>query len=161
MISIDDWITSTKVAANGYSEVMQYLPKSAQGKGGTSSQADHSSVKNGARIKKAVNRQCMYFRVVLLKRISDGCLLKDEFSKLIVYSISVDGPIKKDTNTDSGLPAGSTALDSLEKIILGKETLFHPSSAGPWTFMVKCSCTSEELGLKRDVIGSWQTLCSN
>lgn len=68
-------------------------------------------------------------------------------AKLMVYSISVDGPIKSEStgvNTPAsknaplqgGYLAGSKALDSLEKFITSTESFFHPSNTGLWTLTV-------------------------
>jgi len=60
-------------------------------------------------------------------------------SKIIVYSIAADGPIrevgsdKSRAVKDQGYPAGSRALDTLEKLITSTESFFHPSNSGQWT----------------------------
>ena len=60
-------------------------------------------------------------------------------AKIFVYSISQDGEVR-DTTADpskqTGLLAGSKALDTLEKLINSAENYFHPSNNGPWTTSV-------------------------
>ncbi|KAH8120588.1 hypothetical protein DFH11DRAFT_1838384 [Phellopilus nigrolimitatus] len=92
----------------------------------TAGHADMMGSKNNVRIKKVVNKQ-------------------QSLAKLIVYSLSVDGPIKSDASQGSPAPgqqvqigylAGSKALDSLAKIITCTESFFHPSNTGSWTFFL-------------------------
>ncbi|KAF8922284.1 armadillo-type protein [Mucidula mucida] len=61
-------------------------------------------------------------------------------AKIIVYSISVDGPVRqsaKQISRESPLPpgyiGGSRALDSLGRLITSTESFFHPSNSGAWT----------------------------
>ena len=63
--------------------------------------------------------------------------------------MSVDGPVRSETNTGSNTPASETAtpqegylagckaLDSLEKFITSTESFFHPSNTGHWTLAVR------------------------
>lgn len=71
------------------------------------------------------------------KTISRGAAV----ARLLVYSMSVDGPVKSATPSSGraalfqpqGLPAGSKALETLERLVTCMETFFHPSNSGPWT----------------------------
>lgn len=69
----------------------------------------------------------------------------DATAKILVYSMSADGPVRQDTaptprsmegrfeTEQTGFIAGSKALDSLDKLITSTESFFHPSNSGPWT----------------------------
>ena len=89
---------------------------------------------------------------VCLRDVSTAMMLKldkGSLAKIIVYSMSVDGPIKAEPSGEStpmttdgtngsqgGYLAGCRALSSLEKLITSTETFFHPSNTGPWTMLV-------------------------
>lgn len=66
--------------------------------------------------------------------------ISDSLSKLIIYSMSVDGPERpssvSDEKSETSFLAGSKALDSLAKIITSAESFFHPSNSGHWTLSV-------------------------
>ena len=62
-------------------------------------------------------------------------------ARLFVYSMAVDGPIRKDVtdtpgSNQPGYLAGSKALDSLDKLFTSTESFFHPSNSGPWSVFV-------------------------
>jgi Proteasome-substrate-size regulator, mid region len=60
-------------------------------------------------------------------------------AKIFVYSISQDGEVRDATaeaSNQTGLLAGSKALDTLDKLINSAENYFHPSNSGPWTTSV-------------------------
>ncbi|KAH9853059.1 ARM repeat-containing protein [Lenzites betulinus] len=85
----------------------------------TAGHADSMADKQSLRIKKLINRS--------------GAL-----AKLIVYSLSLDGPIRDNGNSggtlsSEGFVAGSRALDSLDKLITSVESFFHPSNYGIWS----------------------------
>ncbi|KAK7468647.1 Proteasome activator BLM10 [Stygiomarasmius scandens] len=86
----------------------------------TASHADSMADRQSLKIKKSISRQLA-------------------LSKIIVYSIAADGPIREVGNDksravkDQGYPAGSRALDTLEKLITSTESFFHPSNSGQWT----------------------------
>jgi hypothetical protein len=75
-------------------------------------------------------------------------VLLDAIAKLLVYSISVDGPVRQDAAPtprskegrfeaqQTGFLEGSKALDSLDRLITSTESFFHPSNSGPWTMNV-------------------------
>ncbi|KAF4572630.1 hypothetical protein EYR36_007140 [Pleurotus pulmonarius] len=91
-----------------------------------SAMADIHGDMQSLRIKKSVNRQ-------------------SALAKIIVYSMSVDGPERTTTagtpagdsrslpSHSNGYLAGSKALDSLEKLITCTESFFHPSNSGAWS----------------------------
>lgn len=90
----------------------------------TASHADHQH-KWALRIKKTISRQ--------------QCL-----ARMLVYSMSVDGPARDASTapprtTDgrlmqpTGFIAGSKALDTLDRLITSTESFFHPSNSGPYT----------------------------
>ncbi|KAL6304169.1 ARM repeat-containing protein [Sparassis latifolia] len=90
----------------------------------TALHADSMADKQSLRVKKAINRY-------------------HALAKIIVYSMSLDGPIRGDNDDhpqddtssaqSSGFLAGCRALDSLDKLITSTESFFHPSNSGPWT----------------------------
>ncbi|KAI0762664.1 ARM repeat-containing protein [Fomes fomentarius] len=85
----------------------------------TAGHADTMADKQSLRIKKMINRS-------------------SALAKLIVYSLSLDGPIRQDSGTpgtpsSDGFLAGSRALDSLDKLITSVESFFHPSNYGVWS----------------------------
>ncbi|KAH9922007.1 ARM repeat-containing protein [Epithele typhae] len=94
-----------------------------QGVSGASTTAGHADTmadKQSLRIKKLINRS-------------------SALAKLIVYSLSLDGPIRSDTastpgsSSSEGYMAGSRALDSLDKLVTSVESFFHPSNYGIWS----------------------------
>ncbi|KAL4243149.1 BLM10 family protein [Abortiporus biennis] len=88
----------------------------ARGASSTAGHADTMGDRQSLRIKKPINRH-------------------NFIAKIIVYSMSVDGPIRdeEDGTSEDGYLAGSRALDSLDKLITSTESFFHPSNSGPWT----------------------------
>ncbi|TDL28791.1 hypothetical protein BD410DRAFT_863415 [Rickenella mellea] len=92
----------------------------------TAAHADLINGKSSMRVKKTVNKY-------------------QSFAKLIVYSLSMDGPVRNDTvnvnkergcappELQEGYLAGSQALDSLDRLITSTESFFHPSNSGPWS----------------------------
>ncbi|THV06075.1 hypothetical protein K435DRAFT_712109 [Dendrothele bispora CBS 962.96] len=87
----------------------------------TAGHADSMADRQSLKIKKSISRQ-------------------QALSKIMVYSISADGPIREVGNDKSrivdsqqGYPAGSKALDTLERLITSTESFFHPSNSGQWT----------------------------
>ncbi|KAF4605508.1 hypothetical protein EYR40_004292 [Pleurotus pulmonarius] len=74
-----------------------------------------------------------------------GIWSESALAKIIVYSMSVDGPERTTTagtpagdsrslpSHSNGYLAGSKALDSLEKLITCTESFFHPSNSGAWS----------------------------
>ncbi|KAL4264291.1 BLM10 family protein [Pleurotus pulmonarius] len=102
------------------------VPVGAIGGASVSAMADIHGDMQSLRIKKSVNRQ-------------------SALAKIIVYSMSVDGPERTTTagtpagdsrslpSHSNGYLAGSKALDSLEKLITCTESFFHPSNSGAWS----------------------------
>ncbi|KAJ3807112.1 hypothetical protein F5876DRAFT_90743 [Lentinula aff. lateritia] len=97
----------------------------ARGSSTTASHADAMANSQSLRIKKTISRQ-------------------SAFAKILVYSISTDGPAKepnldetqsRDANPAStpGYLAGSKALDTLDRLITSTESFFHPSNSGQWS----------------------------
>ncbi|KAF5375146.1 hypothetical protein D9758_000062 [Tetrapyrgos nigripes] len=87
----------------------------------TASHADSMADRQSLKIKKSISRQ-------------------QALAKIIVYSISADGPVRevgdgKSRAGDSpqGYLAGSRALDTLERLITSTESFFHPSNSGTWS----------------------------
>ncbi|TFK57500.1 ARM repeat-containing protein [Heliocybe sulcata] len=89
----------------------------------TGAHADSMADRQSLRIKKAISRP-------------------SALAKMIIYSMSVDGPVREDGVTPpsgseseslAGYLAGSRALDSLDRLITSTESFFHPSNSGPWT----------------------------
>ena len=68
-------------------------------------------------------------------------------AKIMVYSMSLDGPVRGDSaekagkegSSQPGFLAGSHALDTLDKLITSTESYFHPSNTGHWTLAVSVS----------------------
>ncbi|KAJ3843176.1 hypothetical protein F5878DRAFT_605646 [Lentinula raphanica] len=90
-----------------------------RGSSTTASHADSLANPQSLRIKKTISRQ-------------------SALAKILVYSISTDGPVKESSSTDpasktSGYLAGSKALDTLERLITSTESFFHPSNSGQWS----------------------------
>lgn len=54
-------------------------------------------------------------------------------ARIFVYSMSQDSVVRTDSSGVEGCLAGSKALDSLDKLVTGTETFFHPSNSGPWS----------------------------
>ncbi|EPQ60983.1 hypothetical protein GLOTRDRAFT_53630 [Gloeophyllum trabeum ATCC 11539] len=89
----------------------------------TGGHADSMADRQSLRIKKSISRP-------------------SALAKMIVYSMSVDGPVRQDNATPkgkgdaesiAGYIAGSRALDTLDRLITSTESYFHPSNSGPWT----------------------------
>ncbi|KDQ54780.1 hypothetical protein JAAARDRAFT_134622 [Jaapia argillacea MUCL 33604] len=93
----------------------------------TGGHADAMADRQSLRIKKAINRY-------------------SALAKMLVYSMSLDGPVREEISTpnarsretrlpaqQNGYLAGSRALDSLDKLITSTESFFHPSNSGTWT----------------------------
>ncbi|KAL7285729.1 hypothetical protein ACG7TL_000834 [Trametes sanguinea] len=85
----------------------------------TAGHADTMADKQSLRIKKLINRS-------------------SALAKMIVYSLSLDGPVRDsgsagDVPSSEGFVAGSRALDSLDKLITSVESFFHPSNYGIWS----------------------------
>ncbi|KAJ3001612.1 hypothetical protein NUW54_g6317 [Trametes sanguinea] len=85
----------------------------------TAGHADTMADKQSLRIKKLINRS-------------------SALAKIIVYSLSLDGPVRDsgsegDSPSSEGFVAGSRALDSLDKLITSVESFFHPSNYGIWS----------------------------
>lgn len=107
--------------------------------------------KYSLRIKKSVMRQRMLSPsaadYVIHVRTIFLCA-SDAIAKVIVYSMSVDGPVRQDAAPtprseagrfeaqQTGFLVGSRALDSLDRLITSTESFFHPSNSGPWTVNV-------------------------
>ncbi|KAJ7630604.1 hypothetical protein FB45DRAFT_746590 [Roridomyces roridus] len=90
----------------------------------TASHADNQS-KWATRIKKTISRQ-------------------QSLAKILVYSMSVDSPVRDSATATpptrdgkilqpTGYLAGSKALDTLDRLITSTESFFHPSNSGPYT----------------------------
>ena len=100
--------------------------------------------KQSLRIKKLINRSSTWMstcaKMPAVNSVPAGAL-----AKLIVYSLSLDGPIRSDNGSTPGTPssegfvAGSRALDSLEKLVTSIESFFHPSNYGIWSLNVNAS----------------------
>ncbi|KZT23745.1 hypothetical protein NEOLEDRAFT_1135845 [Neolentinus lepideus HHB14362 ss-1] len=89
----------------------------------TGGHADSMADRQSLRIKKSISRP-------------------SALARMIVYSMSADGPVREDSVTPpsgsgsesvAGYLAGSEALDSLDRLITSTESFFHPSNSGPWT----------------------------
>ncbi|THU90487.1 hypothetical protein K435DRAFT_864282 [Dendrothele bispora CBS 962.96] len=78
----------------------------------TAGHADSMADRQSLKIKKSINRQ-------------------QALSKIMVYSISADDPIREIVNDKSPI-----ALDTLERLITSTESFFHPSNSGQWTSAV-------------------------
>lgn len=68
-------------------------------------------------------------------------MILGSLARLFVYSMAVDGPVRKDMagtpgSSQPGYLAGSKALDSLDKLFTSTESFFHPSNSGPWSVFV-------------------------
>lgn len=63
-------------------------------------------------------------------------MLLDALARIFVYSMSQDSVVRTDSSGVEGCLAGSKALDSLDKLVTGTETFFHPSNSGPWSIAV-------------------------
>ncbi|KAJ4476678.1 hypothetical protein J3R30DRAFT_3759946 [Lentinula aciculospora] len=89
-----------------------------RGSSTTATHADAMANSQSLRIKKTISRQ-------------------SALAKILVYSISTDGPVKEsgadNSQSLSGYLAGSKALDSLDRLITSTESFFHPSNSGPWS----------------------------
>ncbi|EMD41612.1 hypothetical protein CERSUDRAFT_110183 [Gelatoporia subvermispora B] len=95
-----------------------------RGSSTTASHADIMGDKQSLRIKKPINRY-------------------HALAKMFVWSMSLDGPIRAESDSTpsgslfspqpSGFIAGSRALDSLDKLITSTESFFHPSNSGVWS----------------------------
>ncbi|KAI9462941.1 hypothetical protein F5148DRAFT_1212253 [Russula earlei] len=90
----------------------------------TGAYADTKSGPSSLRIRKTINRF-------------------SALAKIVVYSTSVDGPVRPESSPSRGegrFPsrpvaylAGSKAMESLEKFITSTESFFHPSNSGLWS----------------------------
>ncbi|KZS93077.1 ARM repeat-containing protein [Sistotremastrum niveocremeum HHB9708] len=86
-----------------------------RGSSNTGALADTGANRASLRIKKNMNR-----------------LLS--LARIIVYSMSVDGPIRKDDlSQGEAFVAGSKAVHSLDMLITSTESFFHPSNHGAWS----------------------------
>lgn len=98
--------------------------------------------KQSLRIKKLINRSSEPL-VNTSARLTTHGYFAGALAKLIVYSLSLDGPIRPESGGASGTPssegfvAGSRALDSLDKLVTSVESFFHPSNYGIWSLNVK------------------------
>ena len=98
--------------------------------------------KQSLRIKKLINRSSTWALACALTFVINGVFV-GALAKLIVYSLSLDGPVRSDNGGTPGTPssegfvAGSRALDSLEKLVTSVESFFHPSNYGIWSLNVK------------------------
>ena len=97
--------------------------------------------KASLRISKPISK---YGELSFLLMVSTADNVTAALAKIMVYSMSLDGPIRGDaganayegTSTPQGFLAGSRALDTLDKLITSTESFFHPSNAGHWTLAV-------------------------
>ncbi|KAJ3798132.1 hypothetical protein GGU11DRAFT_782291 [Lentinula aff. detonsa] len=93
-----------------------------RGSSTTASHADALANSQSLRIKKTISRQ-------------------SALAKILVYSISTDGPAREPSFGDptshdlklAGYLAGSKALDTLDRLITSTESFFHPSNSGQWS----------------------------
>ncbi|KIK71342.1 hypothetical protein GYMLUDRAFT_33493 [Collybiopsis luxurians FD-317 M1] len=94
-----------------------------RGSSTTASHADNMSSSGSLRIKKTISKQ-------------------SALAKILVYSISTDGPAREPSSQDGALSqqtgylAGSKALDTLDRLITSTESFFHPSNSGQWSLML-------------------------
>ncbi|KAG8751768.1 hypothetical protein FRC14_007629 [Serendipita sp. 396] len=94
----------------------------------------------------------------LLSKLRKPAYQPDAIAQIVIYSISVDGPIKESTEVgdkqSTNSPkyvAGSKALESLAQFITSKEVSFHPSQSSSITR----SLTAMTESLSRRFIYRW------